>query len=151
MPNTRRYMPFHSRDNEWLAGDPPTDDTLEEWNAQWEDIKKDCPHQIEFSEDMYCNSEYSDLPVWIDVTIKDDYILQYKMARGVIKSIEGAQSVVFHLGIDCSVEDGWGNISHEEIAITDSGAYITLNSKHSSEQVEVDVSQQFNQAIGELA
>jgi hypothetical protein len=144
-------MPFHSRDNEWLAGDPPTDDTLEEWTAQWEDIRKECPHQIEFSEDTYTTSEYSDLPVWIDVTIKDDYILQYKMARGVIKSIEGAQSVVFHLGIDCSVEDGWGNISHEEIAITDSGAYITLNSKHSSEQVEVDVSQQFNQAIGEIA
>jgi hypothetical protein len=49
------------------------------------------------------------------------------------------------------VEDGWGNISHEEIAITDGGAYITLNSKHSSEQVEVDVSEQFNQAIGETA
>ena len=149
MPNTRRYMPFHSRDNEWLAGAPPTDDSLEEWNEQWEDIRKECPHQIEFSEDMYTTSEYSDLPKWIDVTIKDEYILQYKMARGVIKSIEGAQSVVFHLGIDCSVEDGWGNISHEEIAITDSGAYITLNSKHSSEQVEVDVSEQFNQAIGE--
>lgn len=149
MPNKRRYMPFHSRDNEWLASGPPTDDSLEEWNEQWEDIRKECPHQIEFSEDMYTTSEYSDLPKWIDVTIKDDYILQYKMARGVIKSIDGAQSIVFHLGIDCSVEDGWGNISHEEIAITDGGAYITLNSKHSSEQVEVDVSEQFNQAIGE--
>jgi len=151
MPNIRRYMPFHSRDNEWLASGPPTDDSLEEWNEQWEDIRKECPHQIEFSEDMYTTSEYSDLPKWIDVTIKDEYILQYKMARGVIKSIDGAQSIVFHLGIDCSVEDGWGNISHEEIAITDGGAYITLNSKHSSEQVEVDVSEQFNQAIGETA
>ena len=149
MPNTRRYMPFHSRENEWLAGEAPTDDTLEEWNEQWKLLKQDCPHQIEFSEDMYNSSEWSDLPVWIDVTIKDEYILQYKMARGVIKAIDGAQSVVFHLGIDCSVEEGWGNISHEEIAITNSGAYITLNSKHSSEQVEVDVSQQFNQAIGE--
>lgn len=151
MPNTRRYMPFHSRDNEWLAGDPPTDDTLEEWNEQWELLKQDCPHQIEFSEDMYCNSEYAELPVWIDVTIKDEYILPMKMARGVIKSIEGAQSIVFHLGIDCGIEDGWGGIGHEEIAITDSGAYVTLSSKHSSEEVDVDVSEQFNQAIGETA
>jgi hypothetical protein len=143
-------MPFHSRDNEWLASGPPTDDSLEEWNEQWEDIRKECPHQIEFSEDMYTTSEYSDLPKWIDVTIKDEYLLAMKMARGVVKAIDGAQSIVFHLGIDCSVEDGWGNISHEEIAITDGGAYITLNSKHSSEQVEVDVSEQFNQAIGEM-
>jgi hypothetical protein len=143
-------MPFHSHDNEWLADGPPTDDTLEAWNERWEEIRKDAGDtQIEFSEDMYITSEYSDLPQWIDVTIKDEYILQYKMARGIIKSIDGAQSVVFHLGIDCCVSDEWGNISHEEIAITDGGAYITLNSKHSSEQVEVDVSQQFNQAIGE--
>jgi hypothetical protein len=93
----------------------------------------------------------SDLPLWIDVTTKDDYILQYKMARGVIKSIEGAQSIVFHLGIDCGMEDGWGGIGHEEIAITDSGAYVTLSSKHNSDEVDVDVSEQFNQAIGEIA
>ena len=149
MPNKRRYMPFHSRDNEWLAGDPPTDDTLEEWTEQWELLKQDCPHQIEFTEDMYTNSEYTELPVWVDVTIKDDYILEYKMARGLVKSLQGAQSIVFHLGIDCDMEDGWGGIGHQEIAITDGGAYVTIRSKHSSDDVEVSVTEQFNQAIGE--
>jgi hypothetical protein len=73
-----------------------------------------------------------------------------KMARGVVKAIEGAQSIVFHLGIDCYTDDGWGGIGHNEIAITPTGAYVALHSKHSSEEVEVDVSQQFNQAIGEV-
>ena len=149
MPNKRRYMPFHSGDNEWLADPLNRDADPDEWDSAWELVKQDCPHQIEFSEDMYTTSEYSDLPKWIDVTIKDEYLLAMKMARGVVKAIDGAQSIVFHLGIDCHTDDGWGNISHEEIAITDGGAYITLNSKHSSEQVEVDVSEQFNQAIGE--
>jgi hypothetical protein len=151
MPNSRQYRYLHKGVNEWLAGDAPSDDTLEEWNEAWEAIHKECPDttKIEFTEDVYTNSEHADIPEFINVTIKDEYILQFKMARGVIKSIDGVQSVVFHLGIDCSVEDGWGNISHEEIAITDGGAYVTIHAKHSSERVEVDVSEQFNQAIGE--
>ena len=151
MPNTRRYMPFHSRDNEWLAGDPPSDDSLEEWNEQWEDIRKECPHQIEFSEDMYTTSEYSDLPKWIDVTIKDEYILQYKMARGIIKSLEGAQAIVFTSGFDTDVEKGWGGIGYERLSISAESAYVTLCAKHSSEEVEVCIGEQFNQAIGETA
>jgi len=149
MSNSRRYMYLHSGDNEWLS-EPPTDpDTQEDWAQAWAELKKDCSHPIEFTEDMYTNSEYTDLPVWIDVTIKDDYILEYKMARGLVKSLQGAQSIVFHLGIDCDIENGWGGIGHQEIAITDGGAYVTIRSKHSSEEVEVGVSEQFNQAIGE--
>jgi hypothetical protein len=100
---------------------------------------------------MYCNSEFSELPVWIDVTITDDFVLEYKMARGLIRSLQWAQSIVYHLGIDCDIEDGWGGIGHQEIAITDGGAYITIRSKHSSEDVEVSITEQFNQAIGEIA
>ena len=151
MPNTRRYMYLHSADNEWLS-EPPTDpDTQEEWNEAWEILKKDCPHPIEFSEDMYTNSEYTDLPVWVDVTITDDFVLEYKMARGLVKSLQGAQSIVYHLGIDCYADDGWGAIGHQEIAITDGGAYVTIRSKHGSDDVEVSITEQFNQAIGESA
>jgi hypothetical protein len=151
MPNTRQYRYLHKGDNEWLS-EPPTDDTLEDWNEAWEMLKQEAQgHQVEFTEDMYSNSEYADIPEFINVTIKDDMVLQFKMARGVIKSIEGAQSIVFHLGIDCDIEDGWGGIGHNEIAITDGGAYVTIRSKHSSDDVEVSVTEQFNQAIGELA
>jgi len=149
MPNIRRYMPFHSGENEWLADPLNRESDPDGWDSAWELVKQDCPHQIEFSEDMYTNSEYSDLPKWIDVTIKDEYILQYKMARGVIKSIDSAQSIVFSVGVDCYADDGWGGIGHEEISITPTGAWVTITAKHSNEEVEVDVSEQFNQAIGE--
>lgn len=149
MPNSRQYRYLHKGDNEWLS-EPPTDDTLEDWNEAWEMIKQEAQgHQVEFTEDMYSNSEYADIPEFINVTIKDDMVLQFKMARGVIKSLDGATSIVFNQGIDCYTDDGWGNIGSERISIGATGAWVTICAKHSSEEVEVDVSEQFNQAIGE--
>jgi hypothetical protein len=151
MPNMRQYRYLHKGDNEWLS-EPPTDDTLEDWNEAWEVIKQESEGiKVDFTEDMYTSSEYTDLPEFINVTIKDEHILQYKMARGVIKSIENAKAIVFSVGIDCYTDDGWGAIGYEEISITASGAWVTITGKHSSEEVEVDVSEQFNQAIGEIA
>jgi len=147
MPNIRQYRYLHKGDNEWLDDRSNSDD--KEWQEAWEVIRQDTPHPIEFTEDMFSNSEYSDIPEFINVTIKDEYILPMKMARGVVRAIEGAQSVVFHLGIDCYTDDGWGGIGFNEIAITDGGAYVTIHAKHGSDEVEVDVSEQFNQAIGE--
>jgi len=152
MPNTRQYRYLHKGDNEWLSEPPnnPSEEDQKAWDLEWETIKKESEGmKVEFTEDMYCNSEYSDVPEYINVTIKDEYILQYKMARGVIKAIENAQSIVFSAGVDCYTDDGWGGIGHEEISITPTGAWVTITAKHSSETVEVDVSQQFNQAIGE--
>jgi hypothetical protein len=150
MSNSRQYRYLHKGDNEWLADAPPTDSSLEDWNEAWEMVRKEAEgHQVEFTEDMYTNSEYSDLPEYINVTITDDMILQYKMARGVIKAIEGASSIVFNTGIDCYADDDWGNIGSERISISPTGAWVTITAKHSSEEVEVDVSEQFNQAIGE--
>ena len=105
--------------------------------------------QVEFTEDMYSNSEYADIPEFMEVRINDDMVLQYKMARGVIKSIEDVGYIVFFKGIDCFVDDGWGNIGSERISISPTGAWVTISAKHSSEEVEVDISEQFNQAIGE--
>jgi hypothetical protein len=107
--------------------------------------------QVEFTEDMYSNSEYSDVPEFVNVTLKDEMVLPFKMARGVIKAIDHAKAIVFSAGIDCYADDDWGGIGYEEISITSTGAWVTITAKHSSEEVEVDVSQQFNQAIGETA
>jgi len=150
MPNTIQYRYFHHNNNEWLADDTNKDD--EEWQEAWALVNQEASGvKVEFTEDMYTNSEYSDLPDYINVTIKDDMILQYKMARGIIKSLDGATSIVFNTGIDCYTDDGWGNIGSERISIGATGAWVTINPKHGSDEVEVDVSEQFNQAIGETA
>jgi len=152
MPNIRQYRYLHKGENEWLSEPHPNDTEADQeaWAEEWATINEETKGiKVEFTEDMYTNSEYSDLPEYINVTIKDEYILQYKMARGVIKAIENAQSIVFSAGVDCYTDDGWGGIGHEEISITPTGAWVTITAKHSSETVEVDVSQQFNQAIGE--
>jgi hypothetical protein len=154
MPNIRQYRYLHKGENEWLS-EPPVDPSEEDqkaWDLEWKTINEESEGiKIEFTEDMYTNSEYSDLPEFINVTIKDEYILEYTMARGVIKAIDHAKAIVFSVGIDCYTDDGWGNIGYEEISITASGAWITITGKHSNEEVEVDVSEQFNQAIGETA
>jgi hypothetical protein len=152
MPNIRQYRYLHKGENEWLSAPPvnPTEADQEAWDADWEEIIKEHPDiKVEFTEDMFTNSEHADIPEFINVTIKDEYILQYKMARGVVKASEGMGYIVFMVGIDCYTDDGWGNISAERISISPSGAWITICAKHSSEEVEVDVSEQFNQAIGE--
>jgi hypothetical protein len=150
MPNIRQYRYLHKGDNEWLADAPPKDSSLDDWNEAWEMLRQEAKDiQVEFTEDMYTNSEYADIPEYINVTIRDEHILQFKMARGVIKAIEGASYIVFMVGIDCYTDDGWGNIGNERISISPTGAWVTISGKHSSEEVEVDVSEQFNQAIGE--
>ena len=150
MPNIRQYRYLHKGDNEWLS-EPPEADMQEEWDEAWGLIKADNigDLKIEFTEDMYTNSEYNGVPDWVDVHIRDEMILQYKMARGIIKSLEGAQAIVFTSGFDTDVEKGWGGIGYERLSISAESAYVTLCAKHSSEEVEVDVSEQFNQAIGE--
>jgi hypothetical protein len=152
MSNTRQYRYLHKGENEWLSEPPnnPTEEDQKAWDEEWAEINEESKGiKIEFTEDMYSNSEYADVPEFINVTIKDEYILQYKMARGVVKAIEGAAFICFHVGIDCYTDDGWGNIGSERISINPTGAWVTISGKHSSEEVEVDVSEQFNQAIGE--
>jgi len=151
MPNIRRYMDINSGENEWLS-EPPTDpDTQEEWGEAWEELKKDCAHQIEFTDDIYCNSEHDGPPDWIDVHIQDDYVLQYKMARGIIASLDGAHSITFRSGFYCDVEKRWGAIGFEQLSIHQGGAYAVIHAKHGSDEIEVNITEQFNQAIGETA
>ena len=148
MTNKRRYLYMHKGDNEWLSGDPPTDDSLEEWNNAWEMLKKECPHQIEITEDMYASAEYGEVPEWVDVTIEDEGVLAFKMARGVIGGIAGATSVVFNRHYDLNVSQEWGGWDYNRLEVFDGSAYLTFRGKHSSDEVEVNITEQFNQAIG---
>ena len=147
MPNIRRYMDFHSGDNEWLAESANGDD--EEWQEAWKKLKAECTHQIEFTEDIYSNSENGDIPDWIDVTIDDAGVLPFKMARSVVNALEGARSITFNSFFDVVASPEWGGISNIRLEVYEGGAYVTLNPKYSSEEVEVNITEQFNQAIGE--
>jgi hypothetical protein len=149
MTNKRRYLYLHRGDNEWLACDPPTDDSLEEWNNAWEELKAKCPHEIEITEDMYANDEYGDLPEWVDVTIDDEGVLAFKMARGVIGGLKGARSVVFDRHYDLDVSEEWGGWGYTRLEVFEGSAYLTFRGKDSSSEVEVNITEQFNQAIGE--
>jgi hypothetical protein len=149
MTNKRRYLYMHKGDNEWLLSGPPTDDSLEEWNNAWEELKAKCPHEIEITEDMYANDEYGDLPEWVDVTIDDEGVLAFKMARGVIGGLKGARSVVFDRHYDLDVSQEWGGWDYTRLEVFEGGAYLTFRGKHSSAEVEVNITEQFNQAIGE--
>jgi hypothetical protein len=154
MSTTIQYRYLHKGDNEWLS-EPPTDDSLEEWNEAWEEIKKDnTPDiKIEFTEDMYMSSEYGDTPEWVNVTIEDSGVLPFKMARGIVKArtLEGLRSMVFthHFFIDVSNE--WGGWSMSKLEIYEGSTYITFFAKHSNDEVELNITEQFNQAIGETA
>jgi len=149
MTNKRRYLYMHKGDNEWLASDPPTDDSLEEWNNAWEELKAKCPHQIEITEEMYASAEYGEVPEWVDVTIEDEGVLAFKMARGVIGGIAGATSVVFNRHYDIDVSEEWGGWDYNRLEVLKDGAHLTFRGKHSGDEVEVNITEQFNQAIGE--
>ena len=147
MANKRRYMYMHRGDNEWLLDAKNGDD--EEWQRAWEELKAKCPHQIEITEDMYANDEYGDLPEWVDVTIHDEGVLAFKMARGVIGGLKGARSVVFDRHYDLDVSNEWGGWDYTRLEVFEGSAYLTFRGKHSSAEVEVNITEQFNQAIGE--
>lgn len=149
MPNKRRYMYLHKGDNEWLSDSANTDD--EEWQRAWEELKKDCPHQIEFSDSIYCNEDFGDSPEWIDVTIEDEGVLFFKMARGALAGIKGADSIKFSRYFDLNVSEEWGGWGYTRLEIYQGSAYITFRGKHSDAEVEVNITEQFNQAIGETA
>jgi hypothetical protein len=156
MPNTRQYRYLHKGDNEWLSEPPPSDASetdQEAWDEMWKEINADNTPDIkvEFTEDMFTNSEHSEMPEWVNITIHDSGVLPFKMARGILSALDGARGIVFdsHFSIDISQEwGGWGYIRFE---VGQTGAFLTICAKHSSEELELNITEQFNQAIGETA
>ena len=147
MSNTRHYRYLHKGDNEWLADDTNKDDKA--WQEEWEELSKETTHQIEFTEDMYLNSEYGETPEWINVSINDSGVLPFKMARGIIGALDGAKGIVFHSHFSVDISEEWGGWSYCSLEVGETGAYLTICAKHSSEELQLDITEQFNQAIGE--
>ena len=53
MPSTCRFMDLYKGENEWLAGEKPTDlEDLGAWHIEWAKLRKDCEHQILFVEEQ---------------------------------------------------------------------------------------------------
>ena len=150
MPSTCRFIDLYKGDNEWLAGDKPTDQKeLGEWHIEWAKLRKDCEHQILFVEEMYNNQEYGDKPEWVDVTIKDEGVLIFKMARGVVKSID-ANAITYSNNkyFDANASSDF-RVGFSKISISEHGAFVTLYHSDSAEEIEVNITEFFNQAIGE--
>ena len=151
MSSTWQYRYFHKGDNEWLADDTNHND--EEWLDAWEEIRKDnSPDiKIDFTEEMYMNSEYGETPEWVNVTIKDSGVLPFKMARGILSALDGSRGVIFHSHFDIDVSSAWGGWSFSRLEVAEGSAFVTIVAKHSSEELELNITEQFNQAIGETA
>jgi hypothetical protein len=155
MPNTRQYRYLHKGENEWLS-EPPQADASEKdkeaWAIEWATINEEAKGvKVEFTEDMYISSEYGDTPEWINVTINDSGVLPFKMARGVLGALDGARGVVFHSHFSIDISEDWGGWGITRLEVLESGAYLTITTKHSSEELELNITEQFNQAIGETA
>ena len=155
MPNERQYRYLHKGENEWLS-EPPTDTdpaVQKDWQEAWAEINADDSPEskIEFTEDMFVNSEYGEMPEWINITINDSGVLPFKMARGIIGTLDGAKGIVFHSHFSVDMSEEWGGWSYCRLEVGQTGAYLTVCAKHSSEELELNITEQFNQAIGETA
>jgi hypothetical protein len=152
MPNIRQYRYLHKGDNEFLS-EPPESGQEDDWNTAWAEIKQDNigDLKIEFTEDMYTNSEYGEMPEWVNITINDSGVLPFKMARGIIGSLDGAKGIVFHSHFSVDMSSEWGGWSYCRLEVGETGAYLTVCAKHSSDELELNITEQFNQAIGETA
>jgi hypothetical protein len=155
MPNERQYRYLHKGDNEFLS-EPPTDTdpaVQKEWAQAWAEINADKSPEskIEFTEDMFTNSEYGEMPEWINITINDSGVLPFKMARGIIGALDGAKGIVFHSHFSVDMSEEWGGWSYCRLEVGETGAYLTVCAKHSSDELELNITEQFNQAIGETA
>ncbi len=150
MSVTRRFMDLYKGDNEWLADEKPTDpQELGEWHIAWATLRKDCEHEIEFAEGIYSNQEYGDKPEWIDLTIHDEGVLNLKMARGIIKSLNANEiSFTDARYFDVATSNDFQQ-SFSKLSVQYNAAYLVITHKDGLEEIDVDVTKFFNQAIGD--
>ena len=99
--------------------------------------------------EIYNNQEYGDTPAWIKVTLKDEGVLMMKMARGLVIDIQDFHAIQLQPNcLDISVSEDWGGYSDAHLKVYARQAWINFFAKHSNEMLEVNVTDQFNQAIG---
>ena len=151
MANKRRYISIWHDDNEWLASDPPTDpQELGEWHIAWAKLRKDCDWPIQLTDEIYNNQEDRTVPDWIDVTLHDEGVMHFKIARGVLNSIEGVESISFaRRFFDVELPKDWKPYHISLVLYNTGGVGIIARMEDGYEEVEVNITEQFNQAIGE--
>lgn len=139
MPSKKRYYYYGSFDDEVLEDD-----------AKMQALEKEVGYPITVSEDMYNSAEYGEIPEWVDVTIADEGVLPLRMARNMAGVIDGCRSIVMSKYFDIEVSKEWGGFQYERLEILHrGGTYIEFHASNGSEVVEVNITEQFNQAIGE--
>lgn len=150
MANKRRYLSQWKDDNEWLAGEPPTDpQDLGEWHIEWAKRRKDCDWHIEITDSIYSNQEDGDTPEWIDITLKDEGVLPFKMGKGVAESIEGVNCISFNHFFEVELPEDWSAAFATVEIYKTGGVNVRICMGDGYEEVEVGITEQFNQAIGE--
>jgi hypothetical protein len=143
MPSKKRYY-YESRFDEEILCDDAEMAKFTETHA------KELGYPFEVTEDMYTNTEYGEVPDWVDLTITDEGILPLRIARTMAKTLEGCSYVVMSKYFDVEVSKQWGNWCDCLLQIASrGGAYLEFRAYDGVETVEVNVTEQFNQAIGE--
>jgi len=136
---TRRFMYMHRGENEELVDSP-----------ELKQLEEKVGYPIEITEEIYNNQEYGEIPEWIDITLKDEGVLQFKMARGVINSLDGAVSISFAKFFDVQVDPQWGAPFNPRLEIFHrQGVYIIFHAKHHNEEIELCITDFFNDTLGE--
>jgi hypothetical protein len=131
-------MYMHRGENEELVGSP-----------ELKQLEEKVGYPIEITEEIYNNQEHGELPEWIDVTLKDEGVLPFKMARGVINTLEGASSISFDKLFDVQTDPQWGAPFNARLEIFNrQGIYIVFNAKHHYEEIELCITDFFNDTIG---
>jgi len=136
---TRRFMYMHMGENEELVGSP-----------ELKLLEEKVGHPIEITEELYNNQEHGEIPEWVDVTLKDEGILPFKMARGIVTSLDGASSIGFAKFFDVQVSPEWGAPFNARLEIYKQvGIYIIFHARHHSEEIELCITDFFNDTLGE--
>lgn len=101
--------------------------------------------------EFYCTNEYGDTPAWVEITFADQGVLMMKMARGLVNDIKEFQAIQMSaddIGLSIDISEEWGNHSGVRLKIYTKHAWIEVFAKHTSEMLEIDVSEQVKHIIG---
>ena len=100
--------------------------------------------------ELYCTNEYGDVPCWVEITIRDESVLAIKMARGIVQDVQAFQAIQLgNEAFDVNISEEWGNHAGGRLKVYAKHAWVELFAKHTSEMLEINVSDQIKQVIGE--
>lgn len=98
--------------------------------------------------EMYNTSEYGDTPCWVEVTLRDEGVLSMKLARGILSDLDFHAIELYRNCVEITVSEEWGNYADAKVKVYGGSAWVQFYAKHTNEMIEINISDQFNQAIG---